>query len=472
LIRQTLSLIIAQVLGRFLGLILLIMLAGTLGAEVVGAYGMMTTLLMLSVIVSTFGIDLWLSRHVANESLSGRGFWQLVGVRVALSAVILSVFAILFWKGIVAVSLHPYSSALGFMLIALFFEHIGMTSQSVLEGRKKLSRIALLIVVRWTVFAVLGLWVLFMKPDFTLFCLTYLGAAIVRALGSLMVVRDQFDSGADGVPVGDVLTQSLPMALLNTMVGVYFHIDMLMIPELARLEGAGYYKMAYMLVEALLFLSGAVASTLFPVFSKSEIEYRVKWEQFVRGAYVLMLIAFPISFCTPFVSSWIFEHIFRFTHHAGEFLPSARALNILVWALPAMFLNSSLVRLFLGLHRQKQALAGVSLTALVNVVLNLLLLPRIGFCGAAFSTVVSETVLTVFLCSGLVYAGDRISLWKPLIKPFLLSLFPFLLAWLGTVWLGLAPIILVPLVAISFAALLFVGRFVTVHELKRFGTVD
>ena len=469
MIKKTASLIVAQVIGRVLGFFLLIYLANKLGSEVLGAYGTMLTLLMISTVLSTFGMDLWLARHVATFSLTRKSFWKIVVLKTGFTLFILFIFGLAFYNGLVLASLLEYKVSVALILSSILFDHVGITSQSVLEGRRDLVSIAKLIVLRWGVFSVTGVMALYFQASFEFFCLGFLVGAIVRAWWSLVLLRPFLEQKGDTLSSKQILREAAPMAFLNTMVGLYFHIDMLMIPHFDSLQGAGFYKTAYSMVEALLFLSGAVASSLYPIFSDQKVHFDIKWEHFVRGAYLLMLLAFPISFCTPFVSGWLIEILFLNAERALEFSQAAPALNILVWALPAMFLNSSLVRLFLGTHHQLAALLGVSITALVNVVMNLFLLPRIGFMGAAYSTVCSEVVLSGFLWIILVREGHRVSCWRPLLLPMAVSSVAWFFAWTLR---RFEPVFLISLTVLGFGGVLWVSGLLTRKHFQAFGKVE
>ena len=93
--KQTLFFTLAQLLGRIIGFFLLVVLAGNLlGAKTYGVFANMDTYLMVMLIFSTFGTDLWLSRHVANHGITWVDLWRIVYWRSAMTLLVLAVFAI------------------------------------------------------------------------------------------------------------------------------------------------------------------------------------------------------------------------------------------------------------------------------------------------------------------------------------------------------------------------------------------
>lgn len=466
MIQQTVFLLVSQVIGRLLGFAVLLLLGNVLGSVELGAYGTMLTLLMIGTILSTFGLDLWLSRYAANNDIRTSDFKKILAIRLGLTFVLLSLGSLLFKKDVFLVSLNSFAGPLLLVLISIVFDHVSLTAQAVLEGKRNLKAVAWLILVRWGIFAIGASVVLSFAPSLEGFCFSFLAGALARSLAALYFVRRYLNPSANPIASGLMMTEAASMALLNTMVGLYFHIDMVMIPEMDSLAGAGFYKTAYTMVEALLFISGAVAAALYPVFSKNHLSFEQKWENLEVGVFLLLLLAFPIALCTHFVSVDMVKLMFLSGDRGVEFLPASSALNVLVWALPAMFTNINLVRLLLGLHRQKMALVGVTITAMTNIALNLWLIPKVGFMGAAYATVASESILTLFLLAYLVSTKHPITLWKPFIQPVLTGCVAYICAWFlrhQALWL------IVFGTASFYVVFLFATKSVDLNMLRKFG---
>jgi len=73
-----------------------------------------------------------------------------------------------------------------------------------------------------------------------------------------------------------------------------------------------------------------------------------------------------------------------------QFLPSASALKILVFALIGSYLNSVMIYTLLAAGRQKAMVMPYILATFFNVVTNLIFIPRFGFIGASLTTVATE----------------------------------------------------------------------------------
>lgn len=391
---QTLLFTMAQLAGRIIGFFLLVVLAGNLlGARVYGVFANMDTYLMVMLIFSSFGTDLWLSRHAANHAVSWRDVWRMVIWRCGLAAAILALFALALQRAWVGSILVGHEPEMLVFFASLFFDHVALTCTAVLEGKQQLNKSAALSLSRWLVLGALGSVLLWSQADLMALCIAFLVASIARALCGLVLVTRQLQSTADSsIPFTPMIRAAMPMALMNFMVVLYFHIDVLMLPEMTSAQETGWYKIAVLMIEALLFISAGVATALYPLFSRTDVGLPAKVAHLYRGMRFLMILAFPIAWGTQAVAHELI--VVMFPQKVAEYQNSGVALTWLVWALPAMFLNSSLVRLFLGLERQTRVLSFVSATALLNIVLNLVLIPKFGYLAACWTTILSEFTLT------------------------------------------------------------------------------
>src|SRR5206468_2593398 len=101
----------------------------------------------------------------------------------------------------------------------------------------------------------------------------------------------------------------------------------------------------------------------------------------------------------------------------SAYAEAAPALAILIWALPGSYMADTLMFLLTARRRQALGTWAVAATAVFNVGLNLVLVPRISYLGASIATVASE-----WLCCALLLAlfvrdvpmpGLERLLWRP-----------------------------------------------------------
>ena len=81
--------------------------------------------------------------------------------------------------------------------------------------------------------------------------------------------------------------------------------------------------------------------------------------------------------------------------YTDEFLPSALALQILVWDIPFLMFAAFCGNMTTIVRLEKSAAKIYTLNAIVNVIFNLILIPRYGMIGASIVTVVTDIVSAV-----------------------------------------------------------------------------
>src|SRR5439155_3114044 len=180
---------------------------------------------------------------------------------------------------------------------------------------------------------------------------------------------------------------------------------------------------------------------------------------FSLGLKVLLLVALPISVGTTLLAEPIVSLL------AGPaYLPaSAQALQVLIWFLPFSFVNGLTQYVLIALNRQRWITIAFFAAALINVSLNLWLIPRYGFLGAAAVTVVSEWVLFVPFWYVIRQSLPPIPLlglaWRPAVAALLMGFVAYRVR-------DFSPWLAVPLGGLVYVGALFALGAVTREELK------
>ena len=204
-------------------------------------------------------------------------------------------------------------------------------------------------------------------------------AAFHRRIGGTRVFR--FSKAR----AGQLLRAGLPLMLTGTFLLIYMRIDQVMIHHMLGKEAAGCYAVAVKLSEAWYFLPSVIAASLFPAILSARREDTARYRQRLQALYELMTwlgiaVAVPVTLC----SGWIIRLLYP-----KPFAPAGPVLALYVWA--GIFVFQSIVRgkWIVAEGLQRYALVFTALATTVNVVLNAILIPRVGLTGAAWATVIS-----------------------------------------------------------------------------------
>jgi O-antigen/teichoic acid export membrane protein len=182
-------------------------------------------------------------------------------------------------------------------------------------------------------------------------------------------------------------------------------IDQVMIEHYLDEGAVGCYAVAVRLSEAWYFVPSVIAASFFPAILRARREDARQYRWRLQALYELMTwlgigVAVPTTFC----AHWVVV-----LFYGAEYAPGGPVLALYVWA--GVFVFQSIVRgkWIVAEGLQRYALVFTAVATGVNVVLNALLIPRIGLNGAALATVVSCVCQSILVPA--LFAPTRPSAW-------------------------------------------------------------
>lgn len=189
-----------------------------------------------------------------------------------------------------------------------------------------------------------------------------------------------------------MLGVSYPLMLNNLLNSVFFRVDSLMIKPMVGDTALGWYGTAYKFIDGLGIISSSFTLALFPLLSQYAHSARDSLARvFGLGIKLLLMVSLPIAVGTTLIAP---EIILLFA--GPDFLPhSAIALQILIWFLPFSFVNGLTQYVLIAINQQRFITFSFLAATSFNLVTNLLLIPVLGYAGAAITTVMSEWVLMI-----------------------------------------------------------------------------
>jgi PST family polysaccharide transporter len=190
----------------------------------------------------------------------------------------------------------------------------------------------------------------------------------------------------------NLLKDSWPLALSGFAISVYMRIDQIMLGQILDDRAVGIYSAAVRISEVWYFIPMAIAASVFPAI----IEAKKKSEEFycqrLQKLYDLMvLVAVSIALPMTFLSGWIVTLLFGQAYAA-----SGIVLAIHIWAGVFVFLGVASGKWFLVENLQKLAFYRTFWGMVINILLNVLLIPKYGVVGAAIATVISYSIAALW----------------------------------------------------------------------------
>lgn len=207
----------------------------------------------------------------------------------------------------------------------------------------------------------------------------------------------------------NLLGQSWSLILTGALALIYLKIDQVMLGEMAGREEVGIYSTAVRISEVWYFVPMAIARSVFPALIRSREMGRRIYRKRLQQLYdFLVWIALGVAVVMTFAANRLIVLLF------GEaYAASGPILAIHVWAGIFVFLKAALGRWLLNEGLLHFLFISNSVGAVLNVVLNLFLIPAYGGVGAAIATVISYAAAgyaACFLVPGTRGAGRMLTL--------------------------------------------------------------
>lgn len=181
-----------------------------------------------------------------------------------------------------------------------------------------------------------------------------------------------------------LLKQGWPLALTYLSIGVYHRIDRVLLERFVGPGELGYYAAADNILTFFGVAPLAFMMSVFPILCR-RVDDRPGFDRIAANSYRLVLFLIIGACGTMFGVS----HILVTTLYGAEFASTASLMNVLVIAQIAVAYGTVLSQVLIARSLQRLITVTTAVGAVVNVGVNLLVLPRYGAMGAAWVTVVS-----------------------------------------------------------------------------------
>lgn len=391
LARDSFWMISVQVFGRGLALLFSLYAASALGVEKFGAYGYAMAIVSMIAAISDFGANTFQIRQTAVSSdIEGRRLLMTSSLAIRTTLGILGFSIIVILSSFL--SDNQVIARLTILLAAaMFFNNMYAAFSSTLIGLENFGLYGKISILLQSVN--IGAACLLIYLGFGLLGIGYAFSVwgfLSLILGSAIVMKKHY------MPVLRISRENMlkffrgaaPIGLTAILVAIYYKSDYVILEHFRGTAEVGLYNAAYVVVNALIFLPTTISTTFLPRLSFLKKNDPTKLEIIYRYAFKYLFFAgFGLGFGTMAVSSDLMVAIYP-----GEFASAYLALNILIWALSLIFINSMQGNMLIAIGKQRLLPYITGSAALINISLNLVVIPRYGIQGAAFTTVLAEIV--------------------------------------------------------------------------------
>jgi PST family polysaccharide transporter len=172
---------------------------------------------------------------------------------------------------------------------------------------------------------------------------------------------------------------------------IYMKIDQIMLGQMIDDEAVGIYSAALRISEVWYFIPMAIVASVFPAILEAKKRSEEQYYQRLQRLFdLIVLLSICVAVPMTFLSTPIISILFGSTYEEA-----GAVLAIHIWTAVFVFLGVASNRWFIIENRQMLSLQRTALGAMINIILNLLLIPRYGVLGAAWATVISQFSVNV-----------------------------------------------------------------------------
>lgn len=374
-------------------------LSGYLGARQFGILSYPTALLAFFLAIASLGLDGFVTRELLNDpqkkdTLLGTSFWMRLVAGVAVIPLVFIAYTI-------ANHLKPLDTPFYYVFIVAFTGVIQSVNiiDSFFQAKVQAKKIMYINVTGNVVSAMVKLFLIILKQPIIWFVYSLVFDAALIAAGYIIAYvnsGNSFYKWKFSAPVAKyLLKHSWPLAFSAILVVLYMKIDQVMIPVYLKTSQLGIYSTVAKLSESWYFIPVAIVTSVFPAIMYARNTDPVRYKKRLQDMYDLMVvISLSIAVFMSFASKFIYHIAYR---RHPEFWSGAPVLAVHVWAGIFVFLGSASGQYLIAEGYTKISMLRTGAGAVVNIILNIFLIPAYGILGAAYSTLVAYAIATFFV---------------------------------------------------------------------------
>lgn len=228
------------------------------------------------------------------------------------------------------------------------------------------------------------------KASLIAFVWVVLVEAIIVAIGLFAIyirrTKALYQWSASLSRAKNLLRDSWPLILSGIAVAIYMRIDQIMLGEMIGPEAVGVYSAALRISEVWNMVPMVIVASLFPTIIETKKNNQALYIKRIQQLFNLMVvISFSIALVITMSGDWLINFLF-----GQRYTEAASVLVIHIWTGLFVFLGVASGRWYILEGLQRLAFYRTALGAIVNIIMNIFLIPKYGVVGAAWATVMAN----------------------------------------------------------------------------------
>lgn len=353
-----------------------------------GQYSTVIAYVAMFAIFTDWGMSPYAVREMAQDKdRTSRLLPNIIAMRVVLSLVITVIAPLTaLWSGKESDMVLGILIASGGLVLYAFQGPL----DSALTARERLDYTSIFALINQLVFWGLGVLLLVNGMGFIgLIVASLAGVGVVVVLSGWALFRLGVGRLVLSVRRWPELFQAaLPFGISSISYVFMQRFDTVLMSFVLSDAAVGWYNVPWTLMNMILLVAQSIAIAMYPSMVRSHTESPESLPQVVwQSIKYLLVVCLPIV-----VGGTVLADRIIITLYEEKFLNSIPVLQIILWALPSLFLLELLGRVASTLHLERPAARVNVINAVITVILNLILVPTMGILGAALALFSGRTI--------------------------------------------------------------------------------
>ena len=385
-------LMISQIITSVCAFVWTILTARYLGVSEYGIFGTAVSFASIFSVCADLGVTTYIVRSISTDFDNEKKYLgNAVGIKLALAIfyliVVLLALFILGWDNYIVVICFLFAfenviKSFQNVLYSSFQAHEMIKYQAITNTLLNVLTFIFILAITFTNYGLWGITFAYILANVV--ALIYVTLALSK---KIMPPKPLFDLKC----CKKLIIGGLPFALTGLFYTVYYSIDMVMLTQFVGSYATGLYNSSYKLINVLTLFYGIYTAVIFPVMSKLfKQDGDLLQLSFVKSIKYLLLVIIPIAIASFFYGGDVIALCY-----GNQYSEAGDVLKILIWTVCFLFINGACSMILNASHKELSVTKIYLVAALVNVGLNLVLIPHFSVYGASIATVISEIVILV-----------------------------------------------------------------------------
>lgn len=373
--------------------ILILLVANSMGSLGLGQYNKVFAFIGVFSLFVDFGMN---AIFMKSEEIQKK-FWSLIALRLALATVVFILIQPILWilpyNPINHIGFSPLEKiSIEIISLVLFMYSFSQSFQAFFQKKNRFDLLIypniifsiLLVLIGWYGYTTHSLEIYFIAT-----LISWLGYIIFSFI--LLYRTNSIPFSIDFTYIKHLLYASIPLGLTLLVNILYVRADTLILSLTRSTQEVGVYTLAYKFFEFPLTLSFFLMNALYPLFLEKKTESDRAFRELIQKWILIILVASVLLSAASYIGAPMLTLVKQ------DFAASIIPFRILIASYPIFFLSNLILWTIITENKEKKLPIVYILSLCINVVLNIIFIPKFGYIAAAITTGISEVVVLISL---------------------------------------------------------------------------